>query len=64
MTQNVARRVSEHNSRHVFSTKGFTPWKLIFVEECGDDRSQTRAREKYWKSGTGKEQLKQNYIPR
>lgn len=39
MTSDVDRRLSEHNSREVFSTKGFTPWTLIYVEDCGDNRN-------------------------
>ena len=63
MTSNIERRLKEHNSGGVFSTKGFRPWILIFFEECGTERSYTRLREKYWKSGIGKETLKAKYIP-
>jgi len=53
----VERRINEHNSGKTKSTKGFRPWQLIFTENV-DTRIEARKREKYWKSGTGKEQLK------
>jgi putative endonuclease len=59
MSQDVARRISEHNRRKVFSTKGYVPWMLIYMEEIGD-RISARKREKYLKSGVGKEFLKLN----
>jgi len=31
MTENVDRRVKEHNSGHTKSTKGYIPWKLFFI---------------------------------
>ncbi|MFC2080248.1 GIY-YIG nuclease family protein [Bacteroidota bacterium] len=57
MTENLEKRLLEHNSGITKSTKGFRPWKLIFTEEA-ESRVQAREREKYWKSGCGKEQLK------
>lgn len=58
MSSDIQRRILEHNNGEVFSTKGFRPWVLIFLEDCGTDRNHARQREKYWKSGIGKEQLK------
>lgn len=40
-----------------FSTKPFKPWKLIYSEVL-PDRISGRKREKYLKSGVGKEFLK------
>ena len=57
LSENVERRIKEHNSGQVFSTKGYRPWKLIFEEQV-KDRQMARKREKYWKSGIGKERLK------
>ncbi|HEY4515254.1 MAG TPA: GIY-YIG nuclease family protein [Candidatus Paceibacterota bacterium] len=57
MTNSLARRVKEHNSGYVFSTKGYLPWKLLYVEEV-KTRQEARNREKYLKSGIGKEFLK------
>jgi len=57
LSSNIEKRISEHNSGYVFSTKGFRPWKLIYKEKVGD-RKRARIREKYFKSGFGKELLK------
>jgi len=56
-TDCVERRIKEHNAGKTKSTKGFIPWKLIFTENC-DNRELARKREKYFKSGCGKEYLK------
>jgi len=60
-TDCLERRLKEHNSGKTKSTKGFVPWKLIFTENC-EKREFARIREKYYKSGCGKEYLKQNHI--
>jgi len=57
LSSNVQRRLLEHNAGYVFSTKGFKPWKLIYKEEA-INRKVARIREKYFKSGFGKELLK------
>jgi putative endonuclease len=56
-TTNLKRRINEHNSGYVFSTKGYKPWILFYKEEV-ETRVQARSREKYLKSGIGKEHLK------
>ncbi|WP_350294096.1 GIY-YIG nuclease family protein [uncultured Croceitalea sp.] len=58
MTQNLERRVSEHNAGKVKSTKGYAPWDLAYFEKY-DSRALARDREKYFKSGSGREFLKQ-----
>jgi len=57
LSSNIQRRLFEHNSGYVFSTKGFRPWKLIYKEKV-NNRQEARIREKYLKSGCGKELLK------
>jgi len=57
LSSNINRRILEHNSGQVFSTKGYRPWKLIFKEKA-PNRQEARKREKYFKSGCGKELLK------
>ncbi|MDP2789445.1 MAG: GIY-YIG nuclease family protein [bacterium] len=57
MTQNLQKRLADHNYARVFSTKGFRPWKVLYCEKCSD-RKSARTREKYFKSGIGKEFLK------
>ena len=62
MTKCLSKRLTEHNYGRVFSTKGFRPWKVLYYEECGD-RKNARMREKYLKSGIGKEFLKSKLSP-
>ncbi|MBL7927990.1 MAG: GIY-YIG nuclease family protein [Bacteroidia bacterium] len=62
MTSNLDRRLSEHINGNVFSTKGYRPWKLVFHEHF-PSRDSARKREKYLKSGSGKEWLKKKFLP-
>jgi putative endonuclease len=56
-TQDLSRRLKEHNSGKTRSTKAWLPWNVIYTEEV-DSREKARAREIYLKSGIGKEFLK------
>ncbi|MEB2774900.1 GIY-YIG nuclease family protein [Algoriphagus sp. D3-2-R+10] len=56
-TQDLSRRLKEHNSGKTRSTKGWLPWRVIYTYEV-DNREEARAREIYLKSGIGKEFLK------
>ncbi|HKJ47605.1 MAG TPA: GIY-YIG nuclease family protein [Christiangramia sp.] len=58
MSQDAEKRLKEHNSGKTRSTKGYRPWRLFFTEEHFT-REEARKREIYWKSGIGKEQLKE-----
>ena len=60
MTDNVERRIKEHNSGKTKSTKGYRPWIFFFKEEF-QTRKEARVREKYLKSGTGKEYIKEKW---
>lgn len=53
----VERRLKEHNAGKTRSTKGYRPWRLIYTEEV-EGRIVARNKEKYFKSGIGKEFLK------
>ncbi len=57
MSSNLKVRLARHHRGNVPSTKAYLPLRLIFTESC-ENRKQARAREKYWKSGIGKEQLR------
>lgn len=46
-----------HNKGYERTTKFYAPFKLIYTELC-QTRPQCRIREKYWKSGIGKEKLR------
>jgi len=57
LTDNVERRFSEHQIGKNKTTRPYRPFKLLLVEEY-DSRLEARHREKYLKSGVGKEYLK------
>jgi putative endonuclease len=57
MTNDSERRLIEHNNGENRSTKAYKPFVLIYCEEF-PDRTTTRVKEKYLKSGIGKEFLK------
>lgn len=57
MTNNVENRLRQHNGGQTRSTKPYRPYRLIYKEFIGL-RVDARAREKYLKSGIGKEFLK------
>jgi len=56
-TDNIARRLSEHNSGKVRSTASRRKFVLVH-SEVFSTRSQARWREKYLKTPWGKKQLK------
>ena len=56
-TSNFEKRLMEHNNGKTKSTKGFRPWKKLYLEEVSG-RTTARVKEKYYKSGIGKEFLK------
>ncbi len=63
MTKDLDRRIKEHNKGKNKSTKSYAPWELIY-QEVFDSRIEARKREKYLKSGNGREYLKLVIIKR
>ena len=57
MTNNIERRLKEHNNGENRSTKAYKPFVLIYTETF-QTRVEAREKEKYLKSGVGKEFLK------
>jgi len=57
LSKNINKRVKEHNFGQTKSTKGYRPWNLVYFEFVGS-RIKARKREKYFKSGCGKEYIK------
>jgi len=51
-TSNLKRRIDEHNLGKVISTKAYTPWSLVYVENYSF-RSDAFEREKQIKSYKG-----------
>ena len=58
MSVDVEKRLRQHNAGRTKSTKGYRPWLLLFTEQFST-RFEARQREKYLKSGVGKEFIKQ-----
>jgi len=59
-TDNLDRRFAEHNSGQNKSTKNRIPFKLLFSEEF-EDKKEAKKRELYWKSGAGRNRLKEYF---
>ncbi|MCL4549114.1 MAG: GIY-YIG nuclease family protein [Bacteroidetes bacterium] len=59
MTEDLDKRIFEHNNKILsFWTKRGTNWKVIFREEFGI-KSEALKREKWLKSGIGRQYLKE-----
>ena len=56
-TNDLKRRLKEHESGNVSSTKSRRPLRLIYYEAC-INQEDARQREKYLKSGMGKKYLR------
>ena len=57
MTNDIDRRIGEHNAGKHPYTKRYVPWELIYKEEYWD-RKSARLREKYLKSAVGRKFIK------
>ena len=57
LTQDITERLNRHNRGRERTTKFYRPFKLIYTEEVAT-RPEARIREKYLKSGVGKEKLR------
>ena len=57
LTNDLNRRIKEHQKGYNKTTKAYRPFNLIYSEEL-NTREEARRREKYLKSGVGKEFLK------
>ncbi len=56
MSKDLEHRLREHNQGRVQSTQFRKPFQLIYTEIV-NDRKLARVREKYWKSGVGREKI-------
>ena len=57
LTNNLIRRISDHNKGYNRTTKPYSPFRTIYTEEF-NSRTEARIKEKYLKSGCGKEFLR------
>ncbi len=60
MTSKYNQRMEEHKKGKTRSTKNRGEFISKIIEKC-ETRREARLREKYWKSGCGKEELKKKY---
>ncbi|MEY3344177.1 MAG: hypothetical protein RL090_1861 [Bacteroidota bacterium] len=58
ITKDLETRLKDHQNGKNRYTKGLRPWNLVLVEEF-EDWEDARKKEKYYKSGFGKEKLKE-----
>jgi putative endonuclease len=56
-TSNLANRLKQHNSGQTRSTKRRRPFEMIYAEEY-QTREEAEARERYLKTGKGREELR------
>ena len=55
-SNDVERRLKEHNSGKSKFTSRFMPWRVVFSEEY-ELLSEARSREEYFKSGAGRKKI-------
>lgn len=56
-TKDLQNRINEHNSGKTKSTKVYRPWELVYFEKH-DTLDEVLEREKFFKSGIGREYIK------
>lgn len=59
MTEDISQRLERHNIGYERTTRAYKPFVLIHQESFAT-RVEARKREKYFKSGVGKEFLRSN----
>lgn len=59
ITNDLKRRIGQHNAGKERTTRSYRPYVCILTEMF-NTRIQARSREKYLKSGIGKEWIKEN----
>jgi len=57
LTNNLQKRLAEHNQGKHKYTSVYRPWEIIYFEEY-ETFDKARSRELYFKSGSGREFLK------
>ncbi len=62
-TTRLQERIKEHNNGKTKSTKGYRPWELVYYEIFFNEKEAIE-REKYFKTGSGREFLKSKIRPR
>ena len=60
-TSNIIQRIYWHNNGKKGYTQKFRPWKVIHVEFF-EEKFEAMKREKYFKSGVGRDWIKSNIL--
>jgi len=60
-TKDLSKRLIQHNSGQVLSTRCRKPLKLLFSEEL-QTALDAKRREKWWKSSSGRRKLKEFFV--
>lgn len=55
-TKNIEKRLHQHNTGQVISTKNRKPFKLLSLEKF-KDMAEAKRKELWWKSGAGRIKL-------
>lgn len=63
MTNNLLRRLKEHNAGYNTYSKRYKPWSIIHSESF-TTREEARNREKYYKTASGRRWLKNSVFNR
>ena len=57
ISENIERRLEEHNKGYSKFTSIYRPWDVVYTEEC-QDRPSALKRERYFKSAVGRKKIK------
>ncbi len=60
-TKDVEKRLLDHNSGRTKSTKPYKPWKIMFFEQFSS-KAEALSREKFLKTGQGRDFIKQKLL--
>ena len=60
-TSNLDQRLVDHNNGRTKSTRPYKPWKVLFYEKYSS-KIEALKREKYLKSGQGRDYIKQKLL--
>ncbi len=63
LNSDLESRIARYNKGYEKTTKPYRPFVLLFSEQV-NTRTDAREREKYWKSGIGKEKLRRLRSPK
>jgi len=61
VADDVEKRLVDHNSRKVKSSRPYRPYKIIHTESF-ETLSEARQKEKFYKSTTGRRKLKEMFF--